>query len=114
MSILLLYCRSQRRSEPLHYFHNALADWNKIRWKPLAEARGVTVNQLDSIDPTLVVYRAEAVFVGVGLWDLLSVVSTPGAALSWDKTFDDAILLEDVNELTDLWHLKTKAAWPVQ
>ncbi len=86
----------------------------KIRWKPLAEARGVTVNQLDSIDPTLVVYRAEAVFVGVGLWDLLSVVSTPGAALYWDKAFDDAILLEDVNELTDLWHLKTKAAWPVQ
>lgn len=95
-------------------FSEALADWIKIRWKPLAEARGVTVNQLDSIDPTLVVYRAEAVFVGVGLWDLLSVVSTPGAALSWDKSFDDAILLEDVNELTDLWHLKTKAAWPVQ
>lgn len=85
-----------------------------MRWKPLAEARGVTVNQLDSIDPTLVVYRAEAVFVGVGLWDLLSVVSTPGAAVHWDKSFDDAILLEDVNELSDLWHLKTKAAWPVQ
>jgi hypothetical protein len=67
----------------------------------------VTINQLDFIDPTLVVYRAEAVFVGVGLWDLLSVVST---AVYWDKSFDDATLLEDVNELTNLWHLKTKAA----
>ena len=73
----------------------------------------MTVNQLDSIDPTLVVYRAEAVFVGVGLWDLFSAVATPGAKIYWDKTYDDSVLLEDVNELTDLWHVKTKPVWPV-
>jgi hypothetical protein len=38
------------------------------------EQRGVTITQLDSIDPTLVVYRAEATFVGVGLWDLYGAI----------------------------------------
>ncbi|KAG1741939.1 hypothetical protein EDB19DRAFT_1827874 [Suillus lakei] len=31
----------------------------------------------------------------------------------WDKQHEDAMLLEDVNELTQLWHFKTKSAWPV-
>ena len=26
---------------------------------------------------------------------------------------DDATLVEDVNELSELWHFKTKPAWPV-
>lgn len=77
------------------------------------ESRGVSVTQLDSIDPTLVVFKAEATFVGVGLWDLYSAVVTPGARAHWDKQFEDAVLLEDVNELSELWHLKTKPAWPV-
>lgn len=77
------------------------------------EARGVSVTQLDSIDPTLVVYRAEATFVGLGLWDLYGALVSPGARAFWDKQYDDAILLEDVNELTELWHFKTKPAWPV-
>ena len=72
------------------------------------------MTQLDSIDPTLVVFRAEATFVGVGLWDLYSAVVSPGARIQWDKQFEDAILLEDVNELTELWHYKTKSAWPVK
>jgi hypothetical protein len=80
----------------------------------MVEARGVAVTQLDSIDPTLVVYRAEAVFVGVSIWDLVSVVSTPGATIYWDKTFDGANLIEDVSELSELWHLKTKATWPIK
>ncbi len=78
------------------------------------EARGVSVSQLDSIDPTLVVYRAEATFVGIGLWDLYAAIATPGARTYWDKQYDDAILLEDVNELTELWHFKTKPAWPIK
>jgi hypothetical protein len=78
------------------------------------EARGVSITQLDSIDPTLVVYRAEATFVGVGLWDLYSAVVTPGAKIYWDKQHEDAVLLEDVNELTELWHYKTRPAWPVK
>lgn len=79
-----------------------------------SESRGVTITQLDSIDPTLVVYRAEAVFVGVGLWDLYSTIASPGARVSWDKGHDDAVLLEDVNELTELWHWRTKANWPAK
>lgn len=83
--------------------------------RPLAtEARGVSVAQLDSIDPTLVVYRAEATFVGLGVWDLFAAINTPGARAYWDKLYDDAVFLEDVNQLTELWHFKTKPAWPVK
>lgn len=96
------------------YFTSLLQE-PEAKWsRPVTEARGVTVTQLDSIDPTLVVYRAQAVFVGVGVWDLLSTISTPGARTYWDKGHEDAVLLEDVNELTELWHFKTKAAWPVK
>src|SRR6185437_8006952 len=38
------------------------------------EVRGVTLSTLTSIDPTLLIYRAEAVFVGVSMWDLMSAV----------------------------------------
>ena len=87
---------------------------NTHRFPTVTDARGVSVTQLDSIDPTLVVYRAEATFVGVPLWDLYSVLASPGAKNYWDKLHDDAILLEDLNELTELWHLKTKPAWPAK
>ena len=74
----------------------------------------MSVSQLDSIDPTLVVYRAEATFVGLSLWDLYAAIATPGARAFWDRLYDDSVLLEDVNELTELWHYKTKPAWPVK
>lgn len=70
------------------------------------------MHQLNSIDKTLVVFRAEAVFVGVGIWDLFSTITAPGTRVVWDKTYEDAALLEDVNELTDLWHFKSKPSWP--
>jgi hypothetical protein len=89
-------------SELIHFFLAA------------TDAKGVSITQLDSIDPTLVVYRAEATFVGVGLWDLYSAVVSPGAQMNWDKSHEDAVLLEDVNDLTELWHYKTKPAWPVK
>ncbi|KAH8996173.1 hypothetical protein EDB86DRAFT_3077315 [Lactarius hatsudake] len=76
------------------------------------EARGVSVTQLDSIDPTLVVYKAEATFVGVGLWDLYAAIASPGARPYWDKQHEEAALLEDVNELTELWHFKSRPTWP--
>ncbi|KAF8513435.1 hypothetical protein BU17DRAFT_95422 [Hysterangium stoloniferum] len=93
------------------YFSSLLQE-PEAKWKRSSEARGVTISQLDSIDPTLVVYRAEAVFVGVGLWDLYSAIASPGARVYWEKTHEDAVLLEDVNELTELWHWRTKANWP--
>ena len=55
----------------------------------------------------------EATFVGLGLWDLYIALVSPGAWVFWDKLYDDATLLEDVSELTELWHFKTKPAWPV-
>lgn len=95
------------------YFTSLLQE-PEAKWRHVNESRGVTISQLDSIDPTLVVYRAEAVFVGIGVWDLLSIIKTPGAKVYWDRGYDDAVLLEDVNELTELWHHTSKAAWPVQ
>ncbi|KAF9528945.1 hypothetical protein CPB83DRAFT_290911 [Crepidotus variabilis] len=94
------------------YFSSLLQE-PEAKWRRTTEARGVSITQLDSIDPTLVVYRAEATFVGVNLWDLYAAVVTPGARVFWDKQHDDGVLLEDVNELTELWHYKTKPAWPV-
>ena len=81
---------------------------------PATEVRGVSVTQLDSIDPTLVVFRAEATFVGLGIWDLYSTIVTPGARTQWDRSFDDAVLLEDVNELSEVWHWKSKPIWPAK
>ncbi|KAN0063733.1 hypothetical protein ACQY0O_003783 [Thecaphora frezii] len=94
------------------YFTSLLQE-PEAKWKPVTDTRGVTVMQLDSIDPTLVVYRAEATFVGVGVWDLFSTISNPGAQAYWDKGLEDAVLLSDINDLSSLWQLKTKPNWPV-
>ncbi|KAI9507671.1 hypothetical protein F5148DRAFT_1276110 [Russula earlei] len=93
------------------YFSSLLQE-PEAKWKRTTEARGVSVTQLDSIDPTLVVYKAEATFVGVGLWDLYAAIASPGARPYWDKQHEDAILLEDINELTELWHFKSRLTWP--
>jgi len=104
---LLLNCRADNID------FTSLLQEPEPKWRSVLDSRGVAIHQLNSIDKTLVVFRAEAVFVGVGIWDLYATIASPGARLVWDKTHDDASLLEDVNELTDLWHMKTKAAWPV-
>ena len=107
------YCLSLSLLIPPPDFTSLLQE-PEAKWKPVLEAgRGVSIHQLDSIDRTLVVYRAEAVFVGVGIWDLLAVISSPGARLAWDKSHEDAVLLDDVNELSEVWWWKTRAAWPV-
>ncbi|KAG8718152.1 hypothetical protein FRC09_013088 [Ceratobasidium sp. 395] len=94
-------------------YFTALLQEPDQKWKPLLESRGVTVTQLDSIDPTLVVYRAEATFVGVGVWDLLGALGCEPARGVWEKGVEDVRLVEDVNELTELWWVKNRAAWPV-
>ncbi|KAG8693421.1 hypothetical protein FRC08_009116 [Ceratobasidium sp. 394] len=94
-------------------YFTALLQEPDQKWKPLLESRGVTVTQLDSIDPTLVVYRAEATFVGVGVWDLLGALGCEPARGVWEKGVEDVKLVEDVNELTELWWVKMRAAWPV-
>lgn len=52
--------------------------------------------------------------MGVGLWDLYAAIASPGARPYWDKQHEDAILLEDVNELTELWHFKSRPTWPAK
>ncbi len=104
---------SQEISTQLTLDFTALLQEPEVKWRPVADSRGVAIHQLNTIDKTLVVFRAEAVFVGVGIWDLFATIGSPGARLVWDKTHEDATLLDDVNELTDLWHIRSKAAWPV-
>ncbi|KZV72190.1 hypothetical protein PENSPDRAFT_604644 [Peniophora sp. CONT] len=94
------------------YFSSLLQE-PEAKWRRTTEARGVSVTQLDSIDPTLVVYRAEATFVGLGIWDLFAAINSAGVRSYWDKQHESATLLEDVNELSELWHHKFKPAWPV-
>lgn len=60
------------------------------------------------------VFRAEATFVGLGIWDLYSTIVTPGARAQWDRSYEDAVLLEDVNELSEVWHWKSKPIWPAK
>ncbi len=95
------------------YFTSLLQE-PEAKWKRVSDSRGVTITQLDSIDPTLVIYRAEATFVGIGVWDLFSTINSPGARQQWDKGLEESQLLKDVNDLSSLWWNKTKAVWPVR
>ncbi|GAA5912386.1 START domain-containing protein [Sporobolomyces salmoneus] len=103
------------------------------KWKPITDSSsGVTITQLLSPDPTLTIYRAEAVFVGVGVWDVFaSVLSSWGTVgnkgLSWDKGIEESRLVKQENgrhagnggggngngELSEVWWEKRKGNWPV-
>ncbi|GAA5942051.1 uncharacterized protein JCM15063_004284 [Sporobolomyces koalae] len=91
------------------------------KWKPITDsASGVTITQLLSPDPTLTIYRAEAVFVGVGVWDVFASVLSGGKG-SWDKGLDETKLIRQERgrattngaELSELWWEKRKGNWPV-
>jgi len=112
--IFPLYYKSLRRNGDEVRYIFISSGIRVTQCNPATEGRGVSITQLDSIDPTLVVYRAEATFLGVNVWDLFATVVSPGARVYWDKQHEDGVLLEDVSELTDLWHYKTKPAWPVK
>lgn len=107
------WLRRQNGLELKHLDFTSLLQEPEAKWRPVADSRGVAVHQLNSIDKTLVVFRAEAVYVGVGIWDLFATIGNPGARIVWEKSHEDATLLDDVNELSDLWHFKSRAAWPV-
>ncbi|KAI9613324.1 hypothetical protein H4Q26_009924 [Puccinia striiformis f. sp. tritici PST-130] len=94
------------------YFSSLLQE-PEAKWKHTSDSRGVSVTQLQSIDPTLTVYRAEATFVGVGVWNVLSAITTVGARLCWDKSLTEVKLLEELNDLSSLWQIKQKGVWPI-
>lgn len=95
-----------------HTDFTSLLQEPEAKWASVSDHRGVTCHQLRSIDPTLVVFRAESTVVGVGLWDVYAAISAFGARAAWDKAFEDAILLEDIGDRTELWQLKLRQSWP--
>ena len=87
----------------------ALLQEPEVKWRRVSESKGVTLFSLNSLDKALAIHRVEAVFVGVSLWDLFAILMNWGARSAWDKNYGDAILLEYVNEMTELWRVSQKA-----
>jgi hypothetical protein len=94
------------------YFTSLLQE-PEAKWRHHSDSKGVTITQLDSIDPTLVVYRAEATFVGVSVWDIFATIGNPGVKSTWDKGAEETTLVEDLGDASKLWWTKIRAAWPV-
>lgn len=94
------------------YFASLLQE-PEAKWMHVSDTRGVTVTKLDSIDPTLVVYRAEATFVGLSVWDLYTLLSTPALVASWSESIDAGALLQDLGGQSSVWHVRYAGAWPV-
>ncbi|GAA5830815.1 hypothetical protein JCM11251_001084 [Rhodosporidiobolus azoricus] len=100
------------------------------KWRHVTDSSGVSVTQLLSPDPTLTIYRAEAVFVGVGVWDVFATVVTPGVRGGWDRGIEGVELVggafgEEGGEgqgaeeggggggLSEVWWERRKGQWPV-
>ncbi|GAA5849765.1 hypothetical protein JCM8547_000556 [Rhodosporidiobolus lusitaniae] len=104
------------------------------KWRHVSDSSGVTVTQLLSPDPTLTIYRAEAVFVGVGVWDVYATVVSWGVRRGWDKGVEGVELVPEpereggVGEeggegegegeeggmgLSEVWWERRKGQWPV-
>ncbi|GAA6020826.1 hypothetical protein JCM10207_001669 [Rhodosporidiobolus poonsookiae] len=98
------------------------------KWRAVSDSQGVTVTQLLSPDPTLTIYRAEAVFVGVGVWDVFATVVTQGVRRTWDRGIEGVELVVgagaeeegdaqgDEGEgagLSEVWWERRKGQWPV-
>ncbi|WFD35789.1 hypothetical protein MCUN1_002651 [Malassezia cuniculi] len=91
------------------YFASLLQE-PEAKWTRVLDTHGVTVTQLNSIDPTLVVYRAEATFVGLSVWDLHSVIADPGLMSQW-MPGTSANMLADMGGQSALWHVRNAATW---
>lgn len=55
-----------------------------------------------------------AIFVGVNIFDIFAVIQSHGTRLIWDKGYEDANLLEDLNNSSNIWHFKSKSNWPTR
>lgn len=96
------------------YFASLLQE-PEAKWRAVSDYHGVSVSQMISIDPTVTIYRAQGTFVnigGSGMWDIFAVIGNPGARAHWDKSFDAAVLLDELDSAS-LWHLSSKGTWPV-
>ncbi|PKI82313.1 hypothetical protein MVES1_003524 [Malassezia vespertilionis] len=92
------------------YFASLLQE-PEAKWKRTFDVRGVTVTQLDSIDPTLVVYRAEATFIGFSVWDFLSTISQPALCAEWDASVARVDFLRDIGGQSVVWHVQKHKTW---
>lgn len=103
-----------------YIYFMSLLEMPDRKWSALPERTeygvGVSMSQLrNALDSRLVVYRAQATFVGLSIWDWLSCLSGPGAGRQlWDETLESAELLEDWGPCSSLWREKTKGWWPVR
>lgn len=95
-----------------YIYFTSLLQQPPAKWRPLKDSRGVALHRLDSIDPTVVVFRAESILVNVSIWDVYSIIKTLGSK-AWDKTLLQAVLLEHVGGQSEVWYERHKSAWPV-
>lgn len=95
------------------YFTSLLQE-PEAKWKRVSDVRGVTVTQLESIDPTLVVYRAELTFVGLTVWDLYSTLNSPAMVQRWNAALDEATLVQDLGGQSAVWHVRYASSWLAQ
>lgn len=70
------------------------------------------MHRLDSIDPTVVVYRAESILVNVSIWDVFAIIKTLGNR-AWDPSLQQAVLLDHIGGQSDLWYERHSGSWPV-
>ncbi|KAK9893917.1 hypothetical protein P389DRAFT_181886 [Cystobasidium minutum MCA 4210] len=102
------------------------------KWRTLNDIRRVSVSSYIAIDPAMTpIYKYEATFVNTTMWDLLSVFSSNGSRLIWDRQsalerFHFLAELEvdtmDGNQNPDdesagegrasFWEARWKAMWP--
>lgn len=95
------------------YFTSLLQE-PEAKWKRVSDVRGVTLTQLESIDPTLVVYRAEATFVGLTVWDLYSTLNSPAMVQRWSAALEEATLVQDLGGQSAVWHIRYAPSWFAQ
>lgn len=100
------------RSTDLRKDFTSLLQQPAAKWRPLKDSRGVAMHRLDSIDPTVVVYRAESILVNVSIWDVFAIIKTLGDK-AWDPSLQQAVLLDHIGGQSDLWYERHSGSWPV-
>lgn len=102
------------------------------KWRNLNDIRRVSISSYIAIDPAMTpIYKYEATFVNTTIWDLLSVFTSNGSRLIWDKhsglerfqllgelevdTMDGDLTPNDQSAgegRASFWEARWKAMWP--